>query len=59
MDNVNRYAMLSVFALLVVGMTFFGHAQDDAQPLMSALELRFKVGTKVMQKLSIKLACTT
>ncbi|GAL33925.1 hypothetical protein JCM19240_833 [Vibrio maritimus] len=44
MDNVNRYAMLSVFALLVVGMTFFGHAQDDAQPIDVGLGATFQSG---------------
>lgn len=44
MENANRISILSVFALLVVGMTFFVHARDDMPPIDSSLGVTFQNG---------------
>ncbi|GAL25755.1 hypothetical protein JCM19239_4242 [Vibrio variabilis] len=44
MENANRISILSVFALLVVGMTFFVHAKDDTPPIDSSLGVTFQSG---------------
>ncbi|USD59552.1 sel1 repeat family protein [Vibrio sp. SCSIO 43140] len=44
MENANRISILSIFALLVVGMTFFDHARDDMPPIDSSLGVTFQNG---------------